>query len=217
MKKGMLILLLMSSVFAEAQSIKEALFRGKLKNDPGTVIRKGDDLSTKMVDTTKKAAVDSTKKALITGMPDSSNKSLALQPDSSAVAGLNSVDSSSGTADSAATTVPADPSKDASATTKENNALWKTYVDSVSNTVKAEALSSKKIKKGTYYVTVSYAIGTDGQVTINDVFVTPENAYLHSQIKDRLELEAPRLSPVLSSNGTPRKVNRKYNFTIVKE
>ncbi len=54
MKKGILFLLLISSVFAHAQSLKEALYGGKLKNQPGTVIHKGDDLSSKM-DTASKA------------------------------------------------------------------------------------------------------------------------------------------------------------------
>ena len=54
MKKGFLLLLLISSFFANAQSLKEALYGGKLKNEAGTVIRKGDDLSTK-IDTATKA------------------------------------------------------------------------------------------------------------------------------------------------------------------
>jgi hypothetical protein len=68
-----------------------------------------------------------------------------------------------------------------------------------------------------YYVTVSYSINTDGKVEVTDVFLSPENGFLHSQIKDRLEIDAPRLEPVLNSAGTPRKVSRKYNFTLVKE
>ena len=59
MKKALLFLLLISSVFAQAQTLKDALFSGKLKNDPGTVIRKGDDLSTK-IDTTTHAATPAT-------------------------------------------------------------------------------------------------------------------------------------------------------------
>ncbi|HEY1115092.1 MAG TPA: hypothetical protein VGE66_16090, partial [Chitinophagaceae bacterium] len=58
MKKGILILLLLCSVLADAQSLKDALFSGRLKNDNNSVIRKGDDLSAKMVDTTRKATVD---------------------------------------------------------------------------------------------------------------------------------------------------------------
>ncbi|RYZ60793.1 MAG: hypothetical protein EOO14_06770, partial [Chitinophagaceae bacterium] len=46
MKKGFFLLFLISSLFAaDAQSLKEALYGGKLKNQPGTVVRKGDDLA----------------------------------------------------------------------------------------------------------------------------------------------------------------------------
>src|SRR4051812_42051893 len=64
MKKGILLLLLISSVFAHSQSLKDALFGGKLKNDPGTVIRKGDDLSAKIDTAHKLAAVDTVKAKL---------------------------------------------------------------------------------------------------------------------------------------------------------
>ena len=87
----------------------------------------------------------------------------------------------------------------------------------VASTLTAEALPNKKVKKGIYYVTVSYAIETDGQLTVSDVFVMPENSYLQQQTKDRITLEAPKLQPVLNSSGTPRKVTRKYNMTLTKE
>jgi hypothetical protein len=88
----------------------------------------------------------------------------------------------------------------------------------VANTLNAEVLTSKKVKRGTYYVTVSYTIETDGQANVTDVFVAPENKFLQQQIKDRLTSDdVPKLIPVLSSSGAPRKVNRKYNFTLTKE
>jgi hypothetical protein len=224
MKKGILFLLLVSSVFAEGQSLKEALFSGKLKNDNNTVIRKGDDLSTKMADTTRKAAIDTTAKAkLVVPAGDSAAKIAVIATDSAALAKTNQKDSISGGIDTsassaaAAATVAVTAPVVAATVTKDNNALIKVYVDSVATMVKTEALPNKKIKKGMYYVTVSYAIGTDGKVEITDVFLSPENAYLHSQIKDRLELEPPQLTPVTNSAGTPRKVTRKYNFTLSKE
>ncbi len=100
---------------------------------------------------------------------------------------------------------------------KENNVAWKEYIDSVTSILKAEVLPTKKIKNGTYYVTVSYAIGVDGQVAINNVLLTPENSFLQQQIKDRLALDAPRLNPALTSAGTPRKSSKNYNFTLSKE
>src|SRR5687768_15100049 len=53
MKRGILLLLLAAGFTAQGQSLKDALYGGKLKNQAGTVIRKGDDLSTK-IDTTAK-------------------------------------------------------------------------------------------------------------------------------------------------------------------
>jgi hypothetical protein len=218
MKKGILLLLLLSSVFVKAQSLKDALFSGKLKNQPGTVIRKGDDLSAKM-DTVRKATADDTANTkVLTAATDTAARSLAVQPDTSALAAAvpEKKDSVAGVSDTAAVAA-ADAPKTAAAITKDNNAIWKTFMDSLSSTLKTEVLSSKKIKNGSYYVLVSYAIGADGQVTVNDVFLSPENAFLQQQIKDRLAIDTPRLNPVPSSSGAPRKVSKKYNFTLTKE
>lgn len=96
MKKGLLILLLVSSYFADAQSLKEALFSGKLKNDNNTVIRKGDDLSTKMVDTTRKVTTDTTAKAKLALLPGDSAAKKLVPTDSLALAGVTPTDSAAG-------------------------------------------------------------------------------------------------------------------------
>ncbi len=60
MKKAILFLLIISAVGANAQSksqsLKDLLYSGKLKMDSNTVVRKGDDLSTKIDTSTKKPA-----------------------------------------------------------------------------------------------------------------------------------------------------------------
>ena len=214
MKKGILFLLLVISVLADAQSLKETLYGGKLKNEPGTVIRKGDDLTSKMDTGRKTPAIDSgkTKVAFLT---DSSAKRLT-QTDSAILSNDNK-NNVSGSTDSSSLGVDIIASKENTSASKDNTVLWKEYIDAVTGTLKTEVLSSKKIKKGTYYVSVSYAIGTDGQVAINNVLVTPENAFLQHQIKDRLAVDVPRLNPVLSGSGTPRKANKNYNFALSKE
>ncbi|MDQ3842481.1 MAG: hypothetical protein M3342_00490, partial [Bacteroidota bacterium] len=202
MKKGMLLLLLVSSVFANAQSLKEALFSGKLKNEPGTVIRKGDDLSSKMDTTTRKAATNDTAITKVTPLTgDSSMKRLTVPTDSAALSGMDKKDTISASTDTAALEATAAAPKEVAPAPKDNNDAWKEYVNSIANTLKTEVLSSKKIKSGNYFVLVSYEIGTDGQVAISDVSLTPENAYLQQQIKERLSLDAPRLNPVLTSTG----------------
>jgi hypothetical protein len=214
MKRGILFLLLFCSVFSNAQSLKEALYGGKLKNQPGTVIRKGDDLSTKM-DTVRKAPVSDSAVAKMPGaVLNDSAKTGVLQNASAAIAGIQD---SSALADTAAVVDATSIAKENAAATKDNNSLLKEYIDSVTTTLKAEVLTSKKIKRGEYYVTVSYAINTDGQLAINNVSITPENGYLQEQIKERLLLDAPRMNPVLSSSGAPRRVSKNYNFTLSKE
>jgi hypothetical protein len=101
--------------------------------------------------------------------------------------------------------------------TKSNTKIWKEYTDSLVSVLKTEVLSSKKIKKDTYYLYVDYEIGLDGQVNVTNVVATPENSFLQDHVKERMIHTVPQLSPVLDSNNKPRKVKRKYNFNITKE
>lgn len=224
MKKGILLLLLTSSFFANAQqSLKDALFSGKLKNEPGTVIRKGDDLSTKMDTATRRAVTD--ENGLIKTAEvkvDSSVKKTtsdvaavtANNQDTTAALVAGKTETSTTPADTAATET-AEPV--AVNKPKSNRAIWKEYMTTLAGTLQSEVLSSKKIKKGTYYVMVSYTIGTDGQVAITDLYVDPKNEFLQQQIKERIDLDMPKLEPELNSAGAPRKVNRKYSFSLIKE
>ena len=194
MKKGILLLLVVSSVIANAQTLKDALFSGKLKTDSGTVIRKGDDLSSKIDTTTKKPVVPEKMKTATIARDSSTG--LAAQTDS--------------------VNIPAIDQKESTVTPKDNNKIWKEYMDSVIGTFKTELLPSKKIKNDTYTILVEYEIDIDGQVTIKNVWPSPEDSYLQQQVKERLNLTAPRLNPVLSGDGKPRKVIKKFNFTLSK-
>lgn len=208
MKKGILLLLIISAVTAnaQAQSLKDLLYGGKLKKDSNTVIRKGDDLSSKIDTSTKKAAEPETPKTVATPV-ESGNRTNA--PVDSAVAGGNAIDP--------ATTSNAVVTTSNTASAKNNNQIWKEYMDSLVSGLKTEVLSSKKMKKGTYYLYVEYEIGTEGQIDVTNVVSSPENSFLQGQVKERLTLATPQLNPVLDSAGKPRKVKRKYNFNVTKE
>lgn len=194
MKKGILFLLLVTGVTANAQSLKDALYSGKLKMDSNSVIRKGDDLSSR-IDTSTKKPVEPAKVKNAASPGDTSVKKVNIQGDSVTVV----------------TEV-----KDNNATTKNNNQVFKEFMDSLVSTLKTDILPSEKIKSDTYYLYVDYEIGTDGQVNVTNVVSSPENAFLQEQVKERLILIAPQLSPVLDSSNKPRKVKRKYNFNITK-
>ena len=94
---------------------------------------------------------------------------------------------------------------------------WEEFTDAVISTLKTEVMNSKKIKKGDYFIMVDYAIELDGKVTINNVYPTPENKFIEEQVKERFSIDTPQLNPVLASNGKPRKVNKRQNFTLTKE
>ena len=100
---------------------------------------------------------------------------------------------------------------------KTPNRIWKEYTDSLTGSMKGEVLSNKKVKKETYFITVNYEIDVHGAVTVTDIAVAPENGYLQDQLKQRILLSPPVLSPVVDSSNKPRKVKRRYNFTIVKD
>lgn len=199
MKKGILVLIVVIGSFTtHAQSLKDLLYSGKLKNDSNSVVKKTDDLSTK-IDTTQKKAETLKPK---TEVADASKKNVVTAEGVTVVA----TDSTS-VAEGAVKATPA----------KTPAKAWKDYTDSLVKTMQADVLSSKKIKKETYYVTVDYEVDVDGQVSVTKVTLLPENPYLQDQLKQRLSLAPPQMTPVMDSTNKPRKVNRKYNFTITKE
>jgi hypothetical protein len=230
MKKAFLLLLVFSSFFAHAQSLKEALFSGKLRNEPGTVIRKGDDLSAKMDTVARKEPARDTLAIITVAQPQqvdsAQKKSVPSDATTSNTTSVTPVAAAPATTEPITTTAPAETAETTAAAEaepevkvkpKDNRAIFKDYMTSLAATLKAEVLSNKKIKKGTYYVTIAYTIDTDGQVTITDLVVDPKQEFLQQQIKERMELEMPVLNPELNSSGVARKVNRRYNFSLDKE
>lgn len=174
----------------DAQSLKDALYGGKLKSDSGTVVRKTDDLSTK-IDTIRKKPVEpqKPKATVVVGEPTTVN--LVIPSDTTTTVSTNN-------------------------TPKDNTKVWNAYVDAVVEALKTEVLNSKKVKKGDYNILVDYAIDIDGKVSISNIFVTPESKFLAEQVKERLSIDTPVLSPVLSSNGKPRKANKRTSFNLSK-
>ena len=204
---------------AQGQSLKEALYGGKLKNQPGTVIRKGEDLSTKIdtatrADSVQKIASAESAKANATVPPATVNKNTAANP--VPVAAAQGTDSLAQQALAVPQAAPAVTEAAAAAPVKDNNALWKDYINSMLPSFNSEMLPNKKVKKGSYSVMVSYTIDTDGQTAVTDVFVAPENDFIKEQVKTRL-MDSPKLSPVLNSAGVARKMNRRHSFVLTKE
>jgi hypothetical protein len=195
MKYRILFILLIIGVSANSQSLKDLLYSGKLKSDSNTVIKKDDDLKSKIDTTTKKPAVAAQKLTL--------NKPDSLMADSMVQAGS---DVTTGT-----------EKQESKSEIKDNNVLWKEFADAVATTINNEVMPDKKIKKGNYFIIVDYEIGTDGQITIKNILSTPGNSLLEQQVKERFSIDTPKLNPVMTGNGTPRKVNKRYSFNLAKK
>jgi len=213
MKKLLFLFLLFAGMQAQSQSLKDLLFSGKMKTDSGTVVRKGEDLKDKVDTTTKKPApAPVAVPAPVAGekpKPAQGTKDSVLTVTAPAIAPAN--------AEAVKPAEEAAPASPQATATRDNNRIWKEFVDTVLGSIKAEVLSSKKIKKGDYSITIDYAINVDGSVTIGNIFVSPESSQLQEQLKERLGIDTPKLSPMVNTTGTARKVNKRYSAVISKQ
>ena len=201
MKLVIVLAILATASSANAQSLKETLYGGKLKSDTGTVIRKGEDLSTKIDTTTRKKPVEVVEKPkVVTASLDAAGNIVTTVQSEPATAPV--------VLDSTGTPVAVAP--------KDNNKAWKDFMDEFTTTLRTDVMTSKKIKNGTYSVLIEYEIGTDGQIAVNNVNVAPESSFLAEQVKERITLTAPRLTPLLGTNGKPRKAVKKQTITVSK-
>lgn len=191
MKTLILLFVLCIGLSVKGQSLKDALFGGKLKSDTGMVVKKGDSLKL-LPDSLVKKRMDSLKQAEKTPQSVKGNTSQSVSDTSSATGTTNNAP-------------------------KTNDQVWKEFVDEYSKTINSDVLPSKKIKKGDYSLYITYAIETDGTVTTVNIICVPENAYLVEQVKVRMMANAPQLQPVLMSNGKPRKALKKEVLKFVKD
>lgn len=206
MKKGILFLLIIGGLTASAQeptkkpeSLRDLLYSGKLKKDSSGVVRKTDDLSTK-IDTTTKKVVDTPKTV--------PTKTVA-PPTKTAT---NTGDAPTNIAgDAAVVTTTAAETK---TTTKSNTKIWKEYTDHIIPILTSEVLPNKKIKKGTYYIFVECELDVDGKVNILNVTSTPESDMLVAQTKLKLETDLP---PLHAEPNQTKKLKKKYSFNITKD
>lgn len=98
----------------------------------------------------------------------------------------------------------------------DNNRTWKKFVDEYTKIINTEILTTKKIKKGGYTVTLGYEIGTDGVVSTKNIICDPKSEALVNMIQERMMPNAPQLAPQVV-NGAPRKSSKRQILVFVKE
>ena len=228
MKLIVLFTMMLLAIPGKSQSLLDAVYGGKIKADTGAVLRKSDSLKIKESMAQKNIA-DSIRKDSITAAIAAAaiakqNATVSTNDTSTALkTGIASNTTTApntgvvvGTSAAAAVTAESITPDVAAAAPKDNNKIWKAFIDSFTTTIKSEVLTSGKIKKGTYSVLINYEIKPDGQVNINNVASDPQSSFLDEQIKLRLTLDTPQLNPVLGTNGQPRTVAKKQMLTLVK-
>jgi len=215
MKKLLFFGFLFIGLNAQSQSLKDLLFSGKMKTDSGTVVRKGDDLKDKVDTSTKKPAPAPVAPPPTVAVDKA--KPAPVNTDSVKTASLPAAAPSLVNTEAVKPAEEAAPASPQAIATRDNNRIWKEFVDTVLGSIKAEVLSSKKIKKGDYSITIDYTINVDGSVTIGNIFVSPESGALQEQLKERLGIDTPKLSPMLNTSGTARKVNKRYSAVLSKQ
>jgi hypothetical protein len=213
MQKVLLLLLFVAGASTvQAQSLRDLLYGGKLKSDSNTVVRKTDDLSTKIDTGQKKTVAVAAVKDTAAAASDSVKKAPQLAISTNAVTTAeDSAVATVETAENANAEVPA------AVPAKSNTRLWKDYTDSLVTTLKPDFDRANKIKKGTYHVLVAYEIDTTGQVAITNVGVTPGNEMVQALTRQYLDSTPLQLAPTLDSTGKPRKTRRSGSFTITKD
>jgi hypothetical protein len=148
-----------------------------------------------------------------------------LKPDSALVAKSKGVKDSTTNSETGTTSISstnandtaklADPSKPV-LKFSDNMRTWKKFTDEYVKTINAELSDSKKVKKGSYTVTLDYEIGTDGVVGMKSLLCDPKSETLIELINEKMMTNAPQLAPQIV-NGAPKKSSKRSILIFTKE
>lgn len=208
-KSIVIIFLLVITSQVKAQSLKDALYAGKLKADTGSVVKKGDSLQLRTEQEVKAAAVAAKAKADSLKLAASAPKIVEPSANNNGTTTVTTI---------VADTINGVAQTDANnpAPVLDNNKVWKKFVDEYTGIIKAEIATSKKVKQGAYSVLIQYEIGADGEVITNSISVSPENSFIVDQVKQRMMMNTPKLTPPAAVNGKVRTVVKKQMLTFIK-
>lgn len=98
----------------------------------------------------------------------------------------------------------------------DNIRTWKKFTDEYTKIINTELSNSKKVRKGSYTVTLDYEIGTDGVVGLKSLLCDPKSETLIELINERMLPNAPQLAPQIV-NGAPRKSSKRQILIFTKE
>lgn len=201
-----IVMLLIASSLT-AQSLKDSLFSGKLKNP----LKQSEAAK----DSARKAAKDSVE---VTTKQDAGtpvtteNKTAVDAPNTPSVNNPVTANTPATEAQGQAEILPDSLNRLYVAKQK----AWKRFIDQQTLIIATQADESRKVKRGEYYIEFDYEIGLNGRVKTSNVTCSPQNEFLLQAITDALT-RTPILAPPLYSDGKPRTVSAKQQMTILKK
>ena len=227
MKSIVLFTLFLLAITAKSQSLKEALYGGKLKADTGAVIRKGDsakikeNMAQKVSDDSLKMAQkisDDSMKVVQKMIADSIRREeLAIEKQKAIAAGLDTTAIVAAAASVGIASVhPAIHAVAENAIPKDNNKIWKTYIDELSATIKSEVLTSDKVKNGTYSVLIDYEIKTDGSGQYCECGVGSKEFILGTTDQRQVNVQCSPVKPRYGHQWQTKNCSQKTNADICK-
>lgn len=192
MKISFLYIFLFFSSSVMAQSLKDSLFSGKLKNP----LKQAE------------AAKDSAQKIAKDSAEITATDSSALLASSSALAENNPVTN---------VQKPGEIMPDSlNRLYYAKQKAWKRFIDQQTLIISVQADETRKVKKGEYYIEFDYEIGLNGRVKVSNITCYPENEFLIATVTDAMT-RTPVLAPPIYGDGKPRAISAKQQMTILKK
>jgi hypothetical protein len=94
--------------------------------------------------------------------------------------------------------------------------VWKKFIEINTNIISQQADDTKKVRKGTYSISIDYEIGLNGRIKTNGVTCNPKNDFLTEQFTELMK-RAPVLSPPIYGDGKPRTLSATQDITVIKK
>ena len=192
-----LVVAVLVSSSLRSQSLKDSLFKGKLKNPlAAQAAAQKDSLKAEAAKDSATAATT----AATTGTTTTTS-------------GTTPADSSQATeAPVMDNTMPDSLNKLYYAKQK----AWKRFIDQQTMIISSQADESRKVKTGEYYVEFDYTIGINGRVKASNITCSPKNDFIIETVTDILS-RPPVLAPPIYGDGKPRPITAKQQMTILKK
>lgn len=184
-----------------AQSLKDSLFGGKLKN-PHKQVEAARDSA-------RQAAKDS---AVLIAPAKKDSPSPAAGPVTAATENTGAVAQPVAEAAKPDDTMPDSLNQLYYAKQK----AWKRFIDQQTLILATQADESKKVRKGEYYIEFDYVIGLNGRVKASNIICNPQNEFIIASMTDILT-RTPVLAPPVYGDGKPRPLSAKQQITILKK